>query len=600
MKLVMRNGEGRAYYVFKPSCRRCDPKPERSALALVRGRVYSVASMRDLEARGAILRPPFAPEYVLVAQDAPDTLGGSAQGFWKTLQTRLRIKHASNNSDRQKDPVLDLVEEWLRLQPLVAPGAGGQFMQGPVADVVMSGDERTVNNFVSKVVMTELFGPAVLCQGHAAKDAQTPAAEPQQPGRPAMPYWSSTSNDPRPDAPGADVVDDYDTTGDFLADYLAYARLLGVAPHPALAPNAARESDETRAAAERDAADAVRHQKRRRKKPVVKRPGQPAAQGGAAAAAAGAGGAAGAGTGAAGQEKDEAPEVTIGVCNYVIDHGTSKAMSLALRACENIGTLKLERIEAPRSSLAALTSAVASHRRARTLVLDGTDVPQVCGEHMSMGPDPLRGHPLESLASANATLSQVSLRCCRVDDAAARAIGEVLRRNTSIVSMDLWGNRIGDDGAASLALALRRNSTLLCLCLSRNRIGDAGGEVMLASLTTYVLPPDELIARKKMRLDLEQRKADLVSRRKGKPITQASQTGSQVPKSKRKEMALEEQVDEQLRALAPLEERDNQWIVAGNRTLTALLINHNAMSEKMVSAFRGVSEVNQALEHLSI
>eukprot|EP00727_Mastigamoeba_balamuthi_P005836 m51a1_g1872 hypothetical protein (258) ;mRNA; r:667075-667977 len=118
MKLEMSNREGRAFYAFKPwNGRAGDPDTQRAAKALQRGRMYSAASLHHLECSGAILRPPMAPDVVLVAKDAPELLGGSAQGFWKLLQRRLHLKHASSTLDRALHPVLHDVEVWLRDMP---------------------------------------------------------------------------------------------------------------------------------------------------------------------------------------------------------------------------------------------------------------------------------------------------------------------------------------------------------------------------------------------------------------------------------------------------------------------------------------------------
>eukprot|EP00727_Mastigamoeba_balamuthi_P006593 m51a1_g2554 hypothetical protein (286) ;mRNA; r:320694-321551 len=118
MRLEMFNRSGRAFYVFKPwSGRSADPDALRAAKSLEHGRVYTTASLRRLEANGAILRAPFAPEFVLVAKDAPSEAGGREQGFWKLLQKRLRIKHASCAVDKVVLPALKDVEAWLARQP---------------------------------------------------------------------------------------------------------------------------------------------------------------------------------------------------------------------------------------------------------------------------------------------------------------------------------------------------------------------------------------------------------------------------------------------------------------------------------------------------
>eukprot|EP00727_Mastigamoeba_balamuthi_P006595 m51a1_g2556 putative peptidase c19 family ubiquitinyl hydrolase (1045) ;mRNA; f:324034-328280 len=126
MKLEMQDLTGRPFYVFKPwSLRRRDPDPLRAARSIENGRVYTTASLRRLESLGAIIRAPsFARGVVLVAKDAPEMLGGRAQGFWKLIQKRLRLKHASSLLDMVSMPELSDVQAWLR-----------EFRAGPVDTV---------------------------------------------------------------------------------------------------------------------------------------------------------------------------------------------------------------------------------------------------------------------------------------------------------------------------------------------------------------------------------------------------------------------------------------------------------------------------------
>eukprot|EP00727_Mastigamoeba_balamuthi_P008640 m51a1_g4399 hypothetical protein (437) ;mRNA; f:387298-389234 len=115
MKLEMQDMAGRCFYVFKPwNTRQSDPDSFHAAKATENGRVYTTTSLRRLESLGAIIRaPPFAHGVVLVAKDAPDMLGGRAQGFWKLIQKRLRVKHASSSVDPHLIPELEDLRAWL-------------------------------------------------------------------------------------------------------------------------------------------------------------------------------------------------------------------------------------------------------------------------------------------------------------------------------------------------------------------------------------------------------------------------------------------------------------------------------------------------------
>eukprot|EP00727_Mastigamoeba_balamuthi_P009145 m51a1_g4853 hypothetical protein (778) ;mRNA; r:279666-289406 len=99
MKLLMADSHGRAFYVLKPwGFRWTDPTEAQRAQALRHARLYSLDRMVALD---LILQPPMAPGIVVVAADAPQQLGGSPQGFWKLLQRRMRVKHASRTADRR-------------------------------------------------------------------------------------------------------------------------------------------------------------------------------------------------------------------------------------------------------------------------------------------------------------------------------------------------------------------------------------------------------------------------------------------------------------------------------------------------------------------
>eukprot|EP00727_Mastigamoeba_balamuthi_P009552 m51a1_g5219 hypothetical protein (240) ;mRNA; f:264415-265134 len=137
MRLVMYNSRGRAFFVFKPWTRRQgDPDAYHAARSLEHGRVYTTTGLRHLEDTGAILRPPCAPGVVLVAQDSPAIVGGRAQGFWKLLQRRLRLKHASCAVDRALMPELKDVEAWLLSVRGPQPCGEGLDSLFPLADEV--------------------------------------------------------------------------------------------------------------------------------------------------------------------------------------------------------------------------------------------------------------------------------------------------------------------------------------------------------------------------------------------------------------------------------------------------------------------------------
>ena len=61
-----------------------------------------------------------------------------------------------------------------------------------------------------------------------------------------------------------------------------------------------------------------------------------------------------------------------------------------------------------------------------------------------------------------------------IDHVVILILSEVLKINTSLIKLNLWGNMIGDDGAQVIAKGLKNNFSLTWLDIGWNRIGDAG------------------------------------------------------------------------------------------------------------------------------
>ena len=62
-----------------------------------------------------------------------------------------------------------------------------------------------------------------------------------------------------------------------------------------------------------------------------------------------------------------------------------------------------------------------------------------------------------------------------MDDAAAQAIAELIRKNASLQKISLYANEVGNRGAAELASAASVSKSLRDLVLGENSIGDDGG-----------------------------------------------------------------------------------------------------------------------------
>ena len=79
----------------------------------------------------------------------------------------------------------------------------------------------------------------------------------------------------------------------------------------------------------------------------------------------------------------------------------------------------------------------------------------------------------------------------QIGDAGAQAIGEALKVNQTLQTLNLWNNQIGAAGAQAIGEALKVNQTLQTLCLSDNEIGYAGaaaiGDALKVNTTLQTL-----------------------------------------------------------------------------------------------------------------
>ncbi|CAF0866619.1 unnamed protein product [Rotaria sp. Silwood1] len=118
----------------------------------------------------------------------------------------------------------------------------------------------------------------------------------------------------------------------------------------------------------------------------------------------------------------------------------------------------------------------------------------------------LDGNPLAAeyfyllLEKDDSKIIQLSLRYCNITDTAAErlafALGNMLKQNRKLLTLNLSGNRIGDNGAKSFATALRYNRTLISLNLSSNFITDKGACHLALVLRRIVLTQEEILRRR--------------------------------------------------------------------------------------------------------
>ncbi|XP_034401224.1 leucine-rich repeat-containing protein 71 isoform X2 [Cyclopterus lumpus] len=109
------------------------------------------------------------------------------------------------------------------------------------------------------------------------------------------------------------------------------------------------------------------------------------------------------------------------------------------------------------------------------------------------------------LLSEDSALTHVSLRNNRMGDEGAQLIGSALSTtrsaNKNLLSLNLAFNSIGDAGATHIAQGLRFNRGLLVLSLCNNHIGDSGAAHLAAILGEFALTHEEVVERRKMLLE---------------------------------------------------------------------------------------------------
>ena len=79
-------------------------------------------------------------------------------------------------------------------------------------------------------------------------------------------------------------------------------------------------------------------------------------------------------------------------------------------------------------------------------------------------------------------LRKVSVNDCGISNEGAKSLANVLHHNSTIHTLNMWGNEIGDEGAIALADALHHNCTLKLLNLSSNSIGNKGVSALADAL----------------------------------------------------------------------------------------------------------------------
>ncbi|XP_069041587.1 leucine-rich repeat-containing protein 71 isoform X2 [Lepisosteus oculatus] len=170
------------------------------------------------------------------------------------------------------------------------------------------------------------------------------------------------------------------------------------------------------------------------------------------------------------------------VRGWKVGEQMARVFSRSLPNLSNLQSLHLWRVGLTQRTLTSLRNTLSLCLSLRTVLLEGTPIPEQC-YHILIAEDSMLAH--------------LSLRNNQIDEEGARLVGQALSTprsaNKSLLSLNLAFNRIGDAGAQHIAQGLRLNRTLLCLSLAHNHIGDPGASGLAQVLGPFALTHEETV-----------------------------------------------------------------------------------------------------------
>ncbi|KAF7664801.1 hypothetical protein LDENG_00164810 [Lucifuga dentata] len=337
------------------------------------------------------------------------------------------------------------------------------------------------------------------------------------------------------------------------------------------------------------------------------------------------------------ENEDSQSVMTVKVFGWKIDEQIARVLNKMLPYLSKLQSLYFWRAGLTEQMVISLQNTISLCSNLRSVTLEG---------------NPLQEQVYHLLLSGDSLLSHLSLRNNRIGDEGAHVIGSALSTtrttNMNLLSLNLAFNCIGDAGAAYIAQGLRLNRTLLFLSLSSNQIGDSGASHLAAILGQFALTHEEVVERRKLRLEREQssslvvdaedaavdrspsahsspsqniskgvkgiakKKETLKKEEKSAAKKETSKTtkkyadqkaphgkGSKLGSKEKQPSGLEQEEkagtelseqDELVEIVNPLpdepvQHKDGQIILAGNTTLTSLNLAGNRITEKMLPLF---------------
>ena len=160
-------------------------------------------------------------------------------------------------------------------------------------------------------------------------------------------------------------------------------------------------------------------------------------------------------------------------CNYITSAGVQQIAN-ALADNQSVSGLWLKRNPVGEAGAAAIAGLIQTNKRIKLLDLVNTNI----------GKRGLRAL-INALSADDCQVRQVYLGGNGFDADDARAIADLLRRNTSLRSLSMGASHIGDDGAIAIASAMGENQTLRELGLASNGISVRGACELLRGIASH-------------------------------------------------------------------------------------------------------------------
>lgn len=180
--------------------------------------------------------------------------------------------------------------------------------------------------------------------------------------------------------------------------------------------------------------------------------------------------------------------------------------------------------------------------------------------------------------------------------------------------LNLFDCHIGDDGAISIATALMFNSTLQCLSLVKNHIGDKGAIALSRVLSKYVLDEREIqivdvLIQDENKSKISDDGGNLSKKKKGQKAAPKKPAPS--PQKGRKNLRKNQEVinfDPHAQISAIISEKwrecqidgNGDKFLAGNRTITTLLLDENEIKKDGINALHEMLSINAVIVNFSV